>query len=164
MKVELWICLKAPAISDGNNFGADVQNCVLAEIKTMRHGIEGFLGGADAYHWARGIGVEKLVRDASTETSTSSNTTDETEGDKKTSKASTSTSKKENSKASPPIADFVSYAVAIDVKQYQSTKSQLTSLRNCYLKAHALVTKNMKKLADPRGDGGGTERGVMSMF
>ena len=62
-KVELWICLKAPPISDGNNFGADVQNCVLGELKAMRHGIEGFLGGADAYHWARAIGIEKLVRE-----------------------------------------------------------------------------------------------------
>ena len=26
-KVELWICLKTPPISDGNNFGAEVQNC-----------------------------------------------------------------------------------------------------------------------------------------
>eukprot|EP00965_Chrysotila_dentata_P018260 607749-Pleurochrysis_carterae.AAC.1 len=37
---EMWIAMKAPAISDGNNFGVDVQNYVASELKTMRHAMQ----------------------------------------------------------------------------------------------------------------------------
>ena len=37
-------------------------------------------------------------------------------------------------------------------------------MRDNYLKAHVLFAKNMKKLADPRGDGDGKSANVMSMF
>lgn len=42
--------------------------------------------------------------------------------------------------------------------------AQLTDMRDNYLKAHVLFAKNMKKLADPRGDGDGKSANVMSMF
>ena len=34
--IEMWLRLKAPAVSDGNNFGVDVQNYVIGELKSMR--------------------------------------------------------------------------------------------------------------------------------
>ena len=159
-KVELWIALKAPPISDGNNFGADVQNFVSAEIKKMRHAADAMVDGASNYHWQRGLGIEKLASEANTETSKGK--VEEKEDGKTTVKTSEST--KETSKASPPIGDFVRYTVALDVKQYHASYSQLCSLRDYYLKAHVLLQKNMKRLLDPRGDGGGADRGVMSMF
>eukprot|EP00965_Chrysotila_dentata_P139163 4601776-Pleurochrysis_carterae.AAC.4 len=42
--------------------------------------------------------------------------------------------------------------------------TQLCDMRNCYIKARLLFAKNQKRLADPRGDGEGGDRGVMSMF
>ena len=159
-KVELWIALKAPPISDGNNFGADVQNFVAAELKKMRHSADAMVDGASNYHWQRGLGIEKLANEANTETSKA--TSEEKEDGKTTTKNVEST--KETCKSSPPIGDFVRYTVALDVKQYHAAYSQLCSLRDYYLKAHTLIQKNMKRLLDPRGDGGGADRGVMSMF
>merc|ERR1740117_38562 len=154
-KVELWISLKAPPISDGNNFGAEVQSCVLAEIKEVRTAVEAFIGGADVYHKARGEGIEKLGASASTSTDTNTEKSNDEDGEgKKTSKTSSSSKTNESVKTSTPIADLAVYVVALDVKQYHTCKSQATSIRNAYLKTQVLLTKNMKKLVDPRGEGG----------
>ena len=41
----------------------------------------------------------------------------------------------------------------------------LTDIKNNYLKAHVLFAKNMKRLADPRGEGeDGSRVHSMSMF
>merc|ERR1719231_700023 len=47
---EMWIRIKAPAVSDGNNFGVDVQNYVIEELKAMRTAIEAFTTGGKDYH------------------------------------------------------------------------------------------------------------------
>lgn len=43
--------------------------------------------------------------------------------------------------------------------------AQLTDIKNNYLKAHVLLSKNAKKLQDPRGEGeDGRSLNAMSMF
>ena len=37
---EMWIAMKGPAVSDGNNFGVDVQNYVAETMKTMRQAMQ----------------------------------------------------------------------------------------------------------------------------
>ena len=69
------------------------------------------------------------------------------------------------SSTAPDIADFVKYVVAIDVKQHAASKTALTDMRNCHLRAIGLLEKNFKRLADPRGEGeSGNSGNVMSMF
>mmetsp|Transcript_31828 Transcript_31828/g.66938 ORF Transcript_31828/g.66938 Transcript_31828/m.66938 type:complete len:157 (-) Transcript_31828:50-520(-) len=156
----MWIAMKAPAISDGNNFGVDVQNYVASELKTMRHAMQAMIDGASNYHWQRGAGLEKLVATVSHDTEESTST--ETEEGK--SKAKSNKSDKTSTKTPVQLADYRRYATALDVKQYHAAYTQLCDMRNCYIKARLLFAKNQKRLADPRGDGEGGDRGVMSMF
>lgn len=159
-QAEMWIALKAPSISDGNNFGVDVQNYVAAELKTMRHAMQIMIDGASNYHWQRGNALEKSAKSGEQMTEESEST--EKDGDKVTTKRNKAT--KSSSKLPPQLADYRRYTAALDVKQYHAAYSQLTDLRNCYIKARVLFEKNHKRLLDPRGDGEGGDRGVMSMF
>jgi len=159
-KAEMWITLKAPPVSDGNNFGVDVQNYVSGELKHMRHAMQAMVDGASNYHWQRGNGLEKCAKSASVEKSESKTT--ETEEGKTVTKEATSS--KTTSKAEPVLADYKRYTASLDTKQFFTSYRQLVDLRDCYIKARVLFLKNQKRLADPRGDGEGGDRGVMSMF
>jgi len=163
---QMWLYMKVPSVSDGNNFGVDVQNYVNTEIGAMITKLEAMLGALSDYHWQRGTGIEKLPGSKSSESTTNESTeTEDKDGEKKT---TSKTSKASSTKASKEIGveDFVQYTIALDVKAYHKAYLQLTEIRNCYVKASALFTKNMKRLADPRGEGedGGQNRNVMSMF
>jgi len=158
---EMWLRIKSPAISDGNNFGVDVQNYVLSELEKMRATMEGMVSGGKDYHWGRAAAIDKLFCDEKAETSSSEST--EVEGDKTTAKKSSSTSKKSGKPAA--YADYKAYLTEVDVKQYTTCFNQLTEIRNNYLRAHLLFSKNMKRLGDPRGEGeDGRSANVMSMF
>jgi len=162
---EMWLAMKAPSVSDGNNFGVDVQNFVLTELAAMRAKLQGMLDAFSTYHWQRGLAVEKLPKGKSSESTTSESTETEEKDGKTT--ATSKTSKGTSTKATEElaIADFVSYTVELDVKAYHNAYLQLSDIRNCYIKASSLFSKNMKRLADPRGEGeDGGNRNVMSMF
>jgi len=109
-----------------------------------------------------GLGIEKIPGGKSTEASETQTTEDD--GEKKTSKTSKSSTAKQTTQAA--IEDFNEYKIALDVKAYHSAYVHLSDIRNCYIKAHVLFNKNMKRLADPRGEGQDGEHGrnVMSMF
>lgn len=158
---EMWLRVKAPAVSDGNNFGVDVQNYVLGELQGMRGAMEGMIISSRDYHWSRAQGLEKLFGEEKTEEAKGETT--EKDGDKSTVKSSSS--KKSSSSIPPGYADYQAYVVAIDVKQYHAAYTMLTDIKNNYLKAHVLFAKNMKRLSDPRGEGeDGRSANVMSMF
>lgn len=89
-QAEQWLHMKTPAVSDGNNFGVDVQQYVLGELMKMRGAMEEMLVTGRDYHWTRAQGLDKLLGSEGTETSTSTGSGEE-DGKKKT---STSTSKK----------------------------------------------------------------------
>lgn len=160
-QAEMWLKLKTPSVSDGNNFGVEVQNYACTELTTMRTAMEAMTTSGKDYHWGRAAGLEKVLGDDKKETVSSK--TDEDDGEKKTAKTST----KVESKSVKPeaFADYHAYLTSVDVKQYHLVFSQLTDVRNNYLKAHVLFSKNMKRLNDPRGEGeDGGSRNVMSMF
>jgi hypothetical protein len=160
-KAEMWLYLKQPSISDGNNFGVDVQNYVLEQLKGMRESLTTMVNCVADYHWQRASGLDKLPGEKKEET-TSSESTD-VEGDKTTKKASNGS--KTTATMSAPVEDYVKYVAALDTKQYHSAFCQLTDLQNCYIKAHVLFERNAKRLRDPRGEGSSGDRGnVMSMF
>jgi len=165
-QAEMWLYLKAPAVSDGNNFGVDVQNYVLGELKAMRTAMEAMVIGSRDYHWGRAEGLAKLLGSDSKDDSTSTSENTDIDGDnKKTVKTSTSKSSKVSSSTPAGFPDYKEYVVALDVKQYHAAFSQLTDMKNYYLRAHVLFAKNMKRLSDPRGEGeDGRSSNSMSMF
>ena len=60
--LEMWLMIKVPEVSDGNNFGVDVQNFVLGELKTLRTEVTAMLDCVSAYHGAKAAVLEKLVK------------------------------------------------------------------------------------------------------
>jgi len=157
---EMWLYLKQPAVSDGNNFGVDVQNYVLGELKAMRTEMDAMLITGRDYHWSRGQGIDKLFGDAVEESSTSEST--KKEDGKTTTTSSSDTGKK--SKKVAGMHDYKEYVVSVDVRAYHHAFTQLTEMRNFYVRAHALFAKNAKRLADPRGEGSDGAAHSMSMF
>lgn len=61
-QAELWLVLKSPAVSDGNNFGVDVQQYVATELKELRKSFAGMIAGPADWHWARASGLEKVAQ------------------------------------------------------------------------------------------------------
>jgi hypothetical protein len=49
-------------------------------------------------------------------------------------------------------------------QEYHACYSKLVDVRNTYVKANLAVTKNGKKLNDPRGEGDGSGHNYSSMF
>jgi len=158
--VEMWLYLKTPEVADGNNFGVEVQAFVVGEIKKMRDEITAMVDAVSAYHLLRAATLEKIIK-------TPSKTTDEeskvdVEGDKTTNKSTKSS--KTSSVEATPLADYVKYIAALDTKEYHSTYAKLVDVRNAYIKVNLLMSKNAKRLADPRGDNEGSSSNYSSMF
>ncbi|EOD04781.1 hypothetical protein EMIHUDRAFT_414292 [Emiliania huxleyi CCMP1516] len=168
-QAELWLILKAPAVSDGNNFGVEVQAFVLGELKALRTGFSAMVALPAEYHQARAQGLEKVAQDSSKDHDESSTTETETsteEGKTKEKKVVKTVNKcSQGSKSKPTLADYEDYTAALDVKHYHLGKEALVDLRNGYMKAAALFNKNLKRLSDPRGEAsGGGYKNTMSMF
>merc|ERR1719261_1767492 len=149
--------MKEPAVSDGNNLCVDVQNYVIDQTQSMRKAIDTFADACRDYHWGRAEGLKKVLGDEEKSTG------GEKPGDKKSEKKSTTT---KMTKETPSVcADYKEYVISLDVQQYYRAYNALTDMRNAYLRAHQLFSKNMKRLSDPRGEGAdGSSRNVMSMF
>jgi len=158
--LEMYLAIKTPEVSDGNNFGVEVQSFVLGELKAVRAELVPMLGAISDYHGARAAVLEKVVRPVIKTVDEEAKT--EKEGDKTTVKSSKT--EKTSSKDEPPLADYVKQLAALDVKEYHASYLKLTDMRNAYFKTHLLMSKNKKRLADPRGDGEGARSNAMSMF
>merc|ERR1712106_542245 len=59
---------------------------------------------------------------------------------------------------------YVKYVAALDAKEYHACYSKLVDVRNTYVKANLAMSKNGKKLNDPRGEGDGSGHNYSSMF
>ena len=68
---EMWLKLKSPSVSDGNNFGVDVQNYVISELVAMRTQMDAFIIASRDYHYSRAEGVGKLFAGNKSDESTS---------------------------------------------------------------------------------------------
>ena len=159
---ELYISLKTPEIADGNNFGVEVQAFIEGELKKLRgaEGLAPIMDVVSAYHLARGATLEKIVKKPTS--SSDEETKVEVDEGKTTTKKTTST--KQSSAQSAPLPDYVKYIAALDTKEYHACYTKLVDVRNAYIKANLLLTKNAKRLADPRGDGEGSSSNYTSMF
>jgi len=159
--LEMWLLMKTPEISDGNNFGVDVQQYVLGELAKIKAEVITMLAVVSDYHSGRAAALEKIVRPTTKTVDEESKTAKDKDG--KTEVTSSKT-EKASSKDEPPLPDYVKQAAALDVKAYHGAYLKLTDLRNAYFKAHLLMSKNKKRLTDPRGDGEGARSNSMSMF
>lgn len=159
---ELYISIKTPEIADGNNFGCEVQSFIQGELVKLRgaEGLASIMDVASAYHLARAATLEKIVKRPTT--TSDEETKVEVDEGKTTNKKTTST--KQSSAQSAPLADYVKYIAALDTKEYHACYTKLVDVRNAYLKADLLLSKNAKRLADPRGDGEGSSSNYTSMF
>merc|ERR1719408_984063 len=90
--LDLWLHFKIPEMSDGNNFGVDVQLAVVKEVATLKAELLAMLDAVGTYHQSRAGCLEKIVRPTSTTKDVEKQTTAEKgakDGDKSTSKETT---------------------------------------------------------------------------
>jgi hypothetical protein len=155
--LEYWLSTRVPSISDGNNFGVEVQHHVIEQIKAMRSALGAHADVSSSYLNKRGQAVEKVGPSKSTETSAVETSETKTEdGAPKT----TSTKKSEKTdkvSAKDDVEDFVNYIVELDVKQYVALEGMVRDLTQTYVCAYEVVQKNRAKCENPRGEltGGG---------
>jgi len=127
-QAELWLILKAPAVSDGNNFGVEVQAFVLGELKALRTGFSAMVALPAEYHQARAQGLEKVAQDSSKDHDESSTTETETsteEGKTKEKKVVKTVNKcSQGSKSKPTLADYEDYTAALDVKRATARREE----------------------------------------
>jgi len=151
--LEFWLQTKVPQLSDGNNFGVEVQDFVIEKIKAARTQCMTHADGLSNWEWQRGLGIEKLGATKSTDKSTvetsESKNEDGTNKETKTKKEETTT--KVGTKEG--LDDFVLYVVETDVKQYVALEGAVRELIASYVRIHALVNLNMDKCVNPRGTG-----------
>ena len=153
-KAEMWITLKAPPISDGNNFGVTVQMTVAKFLKDTREELGKKLDAIPAYYASRADAVDKLglakTTSSRTKTETESNSAGGKDGDESKKSTTVSTEEKETAQAK---ADYHrSQAVlAIDVQCYADLHSTLQSLLTGYVCVLDNMEKNESKLRAPKG-------------
>ena len=116
--LEFWISTRVPPVSDGNNFGVEVQNYVIEQLKAYRVSLAALTEALATYHSSRAAALEKLGGAATTiETSAVESTESKVEeGKGKESKGSkldktTKTTTKEDSD------DQRAHIVELDVRQ-----------------------------------------------
>jgi len=59
--LDIWIRLNQPRISDGNNFGVEVQSQIAQEINTAEDNCYAILESFQSYHLNRGSLIEKIL-------------------------------------------------------------------------------------------------------
>merc|ERR1712070_787422 len=77
--LEMYLAIKTPEVSDGNNFGVEVQAFVLGELKALRAEVVPMLSTVSDYHGARAAVLEKIVKPSTKTVDEEAKT--ETEGD-----------------------------------------------------------------------------------
>jgi len=164
--IDMWLACKMPEVSDGNNFGVDVQVHVTEQLAKLRAECVAMLDAASTYHKTRSEGLEgKVVQVPTTSTDTMKEASKVTGGkDGPTDTKTEKTTAVEKTTAKAPLPDQIKYVAELDTKEYHACYLRLTDLRNIYVKSSMIVGKNKKRLADPRGDGDGSRSNAMSMF
>ena len=131
--VELWAQLQVPPVSDGNNFGVEVQASCIALVQDRRQKARLAFETLSEWHWQRGNAIEKFAS--------------QTVSARKTSESPTR-------KTYDYVEDFRMFVVGLDVK------AQFDALDACNRAMADIVVcldtleKNREKVEQPRGSGG----------
>jgi len=156
--MELWVHLSVPAISDGNNFGVEIQEHICKRITELKTSSKAIVDGLAAYNKDRADAWGKAIFRQTTKTSGSQDTKKATGGEKDVNESSQS--EKVDTSMHMVSSDAVEYLVAYDVAAYFNLRSNCQDLFKTYAIALDMITKNLTKIEDPRGDGDNQ----MSMF
>mmetsp|Transcript_20560 Transcript_20560/g.52167 ORF Transcript_20560/g.52167 Transcript_20560/m.52167 type:complete len:260 (+) Transcript_20560:31-810(+) len=116
--LECWLLTRVPQVSDGNNFGAEVQHFVLEQLQKSRAQLSGLTELMTAYLKARGEASEKLGPAKSSESTTAESAESKTEEGVAKESSVKKTEKSEKSVTKEEVEDLQHHVVELDVKQY----------------------------------------------
>ncbi len=136
--VELWAQLQVPPVSDGNNFGVEVQASCIALVQDRRQKARLAFETLSEWHWQRGNAIEKFASQT-------------VSGPRRDGQAGTEGPTR---KTYDYVEDFRMFVVGLDVK------AQFDALDACNRAMADIVVcldtleKNREKVEQPRGSGG----------
>ena len=129
--VELWAQLQVPPVSDGNNFGVDVQASCIALVQDRRQKARLAFETLSEWHWQRGNAIEKFA-----------------------SQTVSAPGPGPTRKTYDYVEDFRMFVVGLDVKAqfdaYDSCNRAMADIVVCL----DTLEKNREKVEQPRGSGG----------
>jgi len=160
--LECWLLTRVPQVSDGNNFGAEVQHFVLEQLQKSRAQLSGLTELMTAYLKARGEASEKLGPAKSSESTTAESAESKTEEGVAKESSVKKTEKSEKSVTKEEVEDLQHHVVELDVKQYVALEGALRDLSQAYVRAFDLLDKNKDKCENPRGDADASGGGRMN--
>jgi len=129
--VELWAQLQVPPVSDGNNFGVEVQASCIGLVQDRRQKARLAFETLSEWHWQRGNAIEKFASQ-----------TVEDAGGAKTSR-----------KTYDYVEDFRMFVVGLDVKaQFDALDACRRAMADIAVCLDTLE-KNQEKVEHPRGTG-----------
>jgi len=161
--LEFWLHTRVPTVSDGNNFGAEVQSFVIEQLAKLRAALAAAADGGVAYLNARAQGCEKLGGAKTSETTAVESTETKAEADGAPKKTVVSkVDKTDKTSVKDEVEDWAHHLVELDVKQYVALEGHVRDVLMAYVRAHELVSKNRDKCEHPRGErtGGGRPHGM----
>lgn len=115
--LEFWLATRVPAVSDGNNFGAEVQHHVIEQLKAYRVALAAHMDAMAAYHATRAAALEKLGGSKTSETTAVESTETKVEEGKPKETSVKKLDKTEKSASKEDSEDVVHQVVELDVKQ-----------------------------------------------
>merc|ERR1712166_581600 len=142
----------------GTNFGVEIQEHICKRITELKTSSKAIVDGLAAYNKDRADAWGKAIFRQTTKTSGSQDTKKATGGEKDVNESSQS--EKVDTSMHMVSSDAVEYLVAYDVAAYFNLRSNCQDLFKTYAIALDMITKNLTKIEDPRGDGDNQ----MSMF
>lgn len=155
--VAQWIALSVPVVEDGNNFGCDVQQHVYDTVKKACTALQALQDSLASYHSDRGGAMDKVTSFPSKKVSSSTSKSSSTGGKEEESgdKTSTSESTEESATEVAVCEDHIEHVAMIDLKWYNKMKGMLMSMTESLAVAGDIVSKNIGKIENPRGDSSG---------
>jgi len=162
-RLQMWIKLQVPAMSDGNNFGVEVQGAILGQLSASHSALRGLLDSFLDYHCSRSGAVDKVrkllkknvkqTQRRSEKEDGSSNDGKEDKKEVKTKDSSHDQTQDETVNESLGNPDATEYIADFDTHAYQRLRWALEEARDHYLYAWDYVGKNLSRLEKPRGTG-----------
>jgi len=162
LTLETWLSLLIPAVSDGNNFGVEIQEHICKILMDKKKAVKDIFDGLNAYATARGDLWGKTVFPVVNSKKSSKGENKSTGGEKGDTAGTTESS--DISTAYNMVVTDALYAIAgHDTQHYANLKMIFQEVWKTYAVILDQVSKNMGKLENPRNNDSGRE-GNISMF
>merc|ERR1712086_330468 len=163
LSLEVWLQLSIPTISDGNNFGVEIQEHICKFIAEKKTAAKALFDGLNKYNQERGDLWGKTIFPV-VESKKASKGSNKATGGEKGDTAGTSESEDVSTAYNMVVSDAVVALAGHDTQHYFNLKMIFQEVWKIYATVLDQVTKNMEKLKNPRNDGGGGSGGNISMF